>query len=113
MRRSLLRPSHQRSRITQIAWILASVLFLFTAENIWLDPWLRNKSHRMPSLVPEALSGAWFLAFAICGIALTLLVVCQILLFRDRDIHVWTKIGTGIAVLVVFLLRLNWVLVTN
>jgi hypothetical protein len=34
--------------------------------------------------VPEALSGAWFLVFAIGGIALTLLIVCQILLIRDR-----------------------------
>jgi hypothetical protein len=98
---------------TWIVWGLASVLFLFTAENIWIDPWLRNKSHWIPSLVPEALSGAWFLAFAICGIALTLLVVCQILLIRDRDLHVWTKMGTGIAVLVVLLLSVQWFRVTN
>jgi hypothetical protein len=62
--------------------------------------------------VPEALSGAWFLAFAICGIALTLLIVCQILLIRDRDLHVWTKMGTGIAVLVVLLLSVQWFRVT-
>jgi hypothetical protein len=89
------------------------VLFLFTTENIWIDPWLRNKSHRIPSLVPEALSGAWFLTFAICGIALTLLVVCQILLMRDRDLYVWTKMGTGIAVLVVLVLIVQWFRVTN
>lgn len=99
--------------MTQIAWGLASVLFFFTAENIWIDPWLRNRSHRIPSLVPEALSGAWFLAFAIGGIALTLLVVCQILLIRDRSLNVWTKIGTGIAVLVVLLLSVEWCRVTN
>ena len=63
--------------------------------------------------MPEALSGAWFLAFAICGIALTLLVVCQILLLRDRDLDVWTKMGTGIAVLVVLLLSVQWFRVTN
>jgi hypothetical protein len=89
------------------------VLFLFTAENIWVDPWLKNKSHRILSLVPEALSGAWFLAFAICGIALTLLVVCQILLIRDRHLPIWTKVGTGIAVLVVLLLAVQWFRVTN
>src|SRR5260370_27481294 len=113
MRRGSLRPSRQRSRIAQIAWVLASVLFFFTAENIWIDPWLRNRSHRIPSLVPEALSGAWFLAFAIGGIALTLLVVCQILLIRDLGLHDWTKIWTGIAVLVVLLLSVEWCRVTN
>ena len=76
-----------------------SGLFLFTAENIWLDPWLRNKFHWVPSLVPEALTGSWFLAFAIGAVTLTLLVVCQILLILDRDLHFWTKMGTGIALL--------------
>lgn len=89
------------------------MLFLFTTENIWIDPWLRNKSHLIPSLVPEALSGAWFLAFAICGIALTLLVVCQILLIRDRGLHVGAKMGTAIAVLVVLLLIVQWFRVTT
>ncbi len=113
MKRGSFSPSSQTSRITRIAWGLASVLFLFTVENIWIDPWLRNKSHLIPSLVPEALSGAWFLALAICGVALTLLVVCQILLIRDRDLCVWTKLRTGIAVLVVLLLSLQWFRVTN
>jgi hypothetical protein len=98
--------------MTSIAWALASALFLFTAENIWMDPWLRNKSHTIPSLVPEALSGAWFLALAVGGIALVLLVVCQILLTRDRNLAVWTKVGTGIAVLGVLLLSVQWIRVT-
>jgi hypothetical protein len=106
-------PSRRGSVVTRIAWGLASLLFFFTAENIWIDPWLRFKSHRIPSLVPEALSGAWFLAFAIGGIALTLLIVCQILLIRDRALHTWTKIGTGVAVLVVLLLSVEWCRVTN
>jgi hypothetical protein len=96
-----------------IAWGLASALFLFTAENLWIDPWLRSKSHRIPSFVPEALSGAWFVAFTIGSIALTLLVVCQILLIRDRVLPVWTKVGTGIAVLVVLVLSVQWLLITN
>jgi len=101
------------SRMKRIAWGLASVLFFFTAENIWIDPWLRNKSHGIPPLVPEALSGAWFLAFAIGGIALTLLIVSLILLIRDPALHIWTKMGTGIAVLVVLLLSVEWCRVTN
>ena len=99
--------------MTRIAWGLASVLFLFTAENLWIDPWLRDRFHRIPSLLPEALSGAWFIAFATGGIALTLLVVCQILLIRDRTLPLSTKTKTGIAVFVVLLLSVEWFRVTN
>src|SRR5271156_2698833 len=113
MRQGSLRPSGHRSRMTSIAWVLASALFLFTAENIWMDPWLRHKSHRIPSLVPEVLSGAWFLALAVGGIALVLLVVCQILLTQDHNLPVWTKARTGIAVLGVLLLSVQWVRVTS
>lgn len=113
MNKRSLRPWRQRSRLTSIAWGLASLLFLFTSENIWIDPWLRNKSHKIPSLVPEALSGSWFLVFTIGGIALALLVVCQILLTQDRNLSAWTKAGTGTAVLVVLLLSVQWFRVTN
>jgi hypothetical protein len=113
MPRDMRRSSEQGARITRISWVLASVLLLFTAENIWIDPWLRNESHRIPSLVPEALSGAWFLAFAIGGIILTLLVICEILLMRDRSLPLWTKIGTAIAVLAALLLSVQWFGVTT
>src|SRR5271170_4144216 len=113
MNRGSLRPPTQRSRMTSIAWSLASVLFLFTAENIWIDPWLRKKSHRLPSLMPEGLSAAWFLALEVGGVALALLVVCQVLLTRDRTVPVRTKVTTGIAVLVVLLLSVQWFRVTN
>jgi len=105
--------SVQRSRLKWIAWGLAVLLFLFTAENIWVDPWLRSKSHRIPSFVPEALSGTWFLAFAIGTVALILLVLSAILLLRDRAFSAWTKAGTGVAVFMVLLLSLQWVLITN
>jgi len=87
------------------------MLFCFTAENIWIDPWLRSKS--VPSLAPEALSGTWFLAFTIGGIALALLVFCEILLIRDRSLPVQTKVATGIALVVVLLLSVEWCRVTN
>ena len=112
MKRGLPRPSSQSSKMASIAWGLASALFLFTAENIWIDPWLRQKAPRIPSLVPEAFSGAWVLALALGGIGLVLLVMCQILLTRDRNLAVWTKVGTGIAVLVVLLLSVQWMRVT-
>jgi len=113
MNRGSLRPSGRRSRTTVIAWCLASILFLFTVENIWIDPWLRNKSHKMPSMVPEALSGSWFLALMVGGIMLAFVVMCQILLTKDRTLSVWTKVGTGIAVLVVLLLSALWVRMTS
>jgi hypothetical protein len=113
MRPGSPRLRRQRPRMTSIAWGLATVLFCFTAENLWIDPWLRQKSPRIPSLVPQALSGAWFLSLAVGGIALLLLVVCQILLTRDRNLAAWTKVGTGIAVLGVLLLSVQWFRITN
>jgi hypothetical protein len=113
MSRRSLQPSGQRLRIPLIAWGLASLLFLFTVENIWIDPWLRNKSHKIPSMVPEALSGSWFLALMVGGIVLAFLVMCQILLTRDRSLSVWMKVGTGIVVVVVMLLSARWVRTTS
>jgi hypothetical protein len=113
MRRGSLRPPSQKLKMSSIAWGLASVLFLFTAENIWIDPWLRNRSYGLPSLTPEALSGAWFLAVAVGGIALVLLIVCQILLTQDRNVPLGTKVRIGVAVLIVLLLSVQWIRVTN
>jgi hypothetical protein len=68
---------------------------------------------------PDSLAGAggikrkWFLAFAIGGITLTLLVVWQILLMRNPILSNWTKIGTGPAMLVVLLLGMEWCRVTT
>jgi hypothetical protein len=107
------RPSDQRSRLALIAWGLASLLLLFTVENIWIDPWLRRRFHKIPSLVPEALSGSWFLALMVGGVALALLVMCQIFLTQDRSASVWMKVGTGGAVLVVLLLSAQWVRITS
>ena len=108
-----LRPTGKRSRLPLIAWGLASLLFVFTVENIWIDPRLRHKFHALPSLVPEALSGSWFLALMVGGVALALLVMCQILLTRDRSVSVRMKVGTGIAVLSVLLLSAQWVRKTS
>jgi hypothetical protein len=109
-----LRLLGRTSMLTWTASCPASVLSLFAAESIWFDPWLRSKSHnRIPSLVPEALSGFWFSAFVLGGIALTLLVVCQILLIRDRNVQVRTKVATAFAIFAVSLLCVQWFRVTE
>jgi hypothetical protein len=96
-----------------IAGGLASVIFLFTVENIWIDPWLRHRSHRIPSLVPDAQSVAWFLALAIGAIALTLLIVCWILLIRDRYTLLSMKLLVGVAVILALFLSVAWLRETN
>ena len=113
MTRDSPRSQDQTSRIPWLVWLLAAGLFLFTSENIWLDPWLRHRAHRIPSLVPAALSGIWFLVFAVGGIALILLLVCEILLIRDRYVHFSTKMRFGIVVLMALSLSVDWVRVTN
>jgi hypothetical protein len=49
MGRASLHPAPLRMRLTWIVWGLASLLCLFTVENIWIDPWLRHNSRRIPS----------------------------------------------------------------
>jgi hypothetical protein len=112
MRRGSLRPSVQRSKMTWIAWSLASALSLFLAENIWIAPWFK-RFYGISSLVSVPLSGAWFLALAIGGITLTVLIVCQILLTQDHDVLLWKKLGTGIATLIVLLLSARWFYLTT
>jgi hypothetical protein len=109
-----LRPLGWTSVLTWTTWRLASVLFLFAAENIWFDPWLRNKLHyKIPSLVPKQPGGVWFLTLILGGIALALLVVCQTLLIRDRNVQVRRKVGTGLAIFAVILLCVQWFRVTE
>src|SRR5271169_302142 len=113
MDRGSLGPRGQKSKVAWIAGGIASALLLFMAENIWIDTWLRHKSHRIPSFVPEAESGVWFLVLAVGGIALTLLIVCLALLLKDRDTTLWMKLGIGIAVILVMLMGVEWFRVTN
>jgi hypothetical protein len=113
MSRSSLRRPGRKPKVAWVAAALASMLILLTVENIWIDPWTRHKSHRIPSLVPEAQSGTWFLAFTVIATGLMLLILCLILLLRDRGAPLWTKLGVGIAVVLVLLLSGDWFRVTN
>jgi hypothetical protein len=100
-------------KIARIGIGLGSLLILFFIENIWIDAKLRHRSHRIPSFVPDALGGPWFLVFVVAAIILALLVACLILLLRDRNASVGIKAGTGGMAILALLLSVQWVLVTN
>jgi hypothetical protein len=100
-------------KIARIGIGLGSLLVLFLIENIWIDPKLRHRSHRIPSFVPEALGGPWFLVFVTAIIILVLLVACLVLLLKDSNASFGLKTGTGTMVVLTMLLSVQWVLVTN
>jgi hypothetical protein len=98
-----------RSPIAKIALVLAGAVCLFTAENLWIEPWAAKRSHhRLPSFVPEALGGTWFLVLMVLGIAMILAVLCQVLLVRTAGFAGWKKTLTGIAVLAAVILTCEW-----
>lgn len=101
-----------RSKVMRIIWLVASVLVLFTAENIWVAPWLKNKMPLIPNLAPEALSGFWFLALLAITLFSILLVVAQVLVALDRGIPLRKRVGTGLATLSAVLLCVLWARVT-
>ncbi|HET8965277.1 MAG TPA: hypothetical protein VFN20_03630 [Candidatus Acidoferrum sp.] len=102
------------SQIAKIAWVVSAAVCLFAAENIWIDPWLARKSHhKLPSFVPEALSGVWFLTLMALAITVILLVVYEVLLMRDARIAPWKKTATGILVVAAAVLVGGWVVATG
>lgn len=101
-----------RAKVMLIIWLVASVLALFAAENIWIAPWLKNKLPRIPNLVPEALSGLWFLALLAVAVFCILLIVAQVLVALDRGIPLRKKVGTGLVTLCAVLLSVTWARVT-
>jgi hypothetical protein len=106
-------PAGAASPLVWIAWALAATICLFTLENIWVDPWLRSRWHRIPSLVPDALGGAWVLTATILGVILALLATCQILLMKETNRPRWQKLLSGMAVVLAALLFADWIAVTS
>lgn len=102
-----------RAKVMSIIWFVAALLVLFTTENIWIDPWLRNKSRHAPSLTPEALSGLWFLALLGVTVFSILLIVAQVLVSMDRGIPLHKRVGTGLATFSAVLLCVLWARVTS
>lgn len=102
-----------RGKVIWIIWFVAAVLVLFTVENIWIDPWLRSKSHHVPRLTPEALSGLWFLVLLGVSVFSILLIVAQVLVALDRGIPLRKRVGTGLATISAILLCVLWARVTS
>jgi len=102
-----------RAKVISIIWLLASLLVLFTAENIWIAPWLKNKLPHIPNLAPEALSGIWFLALLAITVFCILLIVAQVLVALDRGIPLRRRVGTGLATFSAVILCVLWARVTS
>lgn len=105
--------SSSRTRVISLIWLVASLLVLFTAENIWIAPRLKNKLPHIPSVAPEGLSGLWFLALLTITVFSLLLIVAQVLVALDRGIPLRKKIGSGVATFFAVLLCVLWARVTS
>jgi hypothetical protein len=102
------------SLVARIAWISAGAICLFAVENIWIDARLvRRSNHRLPSLVPEALGGMWFMAFLALAIGLVLAVFCIVPLLKDAAVAGWKKALTGTLVLAAVILAGDWFAATG
>lgn len=101
-----------RAKVVRVIWLVASILVLFTAENLWIAPWLKNRLPRIPNLAPEGLSGLWFLALLGITVFSILLIVAQFLVALDRGIPLRKRVGTGLATLSAVLLCVLWARVT-
>jgi hypothetical protein len=111
-----LRSPNRSSPARAIFWfaaVLSSAVIFFTAENIWIDPRLRNRFPSIPSLRPEAQSGTWFLVAALGALFLALVVACLVFLLRDKTAALWSKAGIVAALGLALLLGTEWALVTN
>lgn len=102
-----------RTKVQRMIWLIASLLILFTAENIWVAPRLKNRMPHVPTFAPHALSGLWFLALLALTVFSILLIVAQVLVATDRGIPLGKKMGTGFAAFSAVLLCVLWVRVTS
>jgi hypothetical protein len=106
-------PPIRKSLTLSLTWVLTTVLFIITVENIWLDPWLRSRYPDFPSLAPQPPSILWIISFAGIGIVCVVLMVGQVLLMRRDGVSRNSKIVAGVSVIIALLLSLTWFLVTS
>lgn len=106
-------PPMRKSLTLSLTWLLTSVLFAVTIENIWLDPWLKSRFPDFPSLAPQPPSVLWIATFAAIGIVCVVLMVGQVLLMRRAGVSRNSKIVAGVSVIMALLLSVTWFLVTS
>ncbi|HXC48313.1 MAG TPA: hypothetical protein VNU20_08460 [Candidatus Sulfotelmatobacter sp.] len=106
-------PPMRKSLTLSLTWLLTTILFAVTIENIWLDPWLRKQFHEFPSLAPQPPSVLWIVTFGAIGIICVVLIVGQVLLMRRAGVSRNSKIVAGVSVILALLLSVTWFLVTS
>jgi hypothetical protein len=106
-------PPMRKSLTLSLTWLLTSLLFAVTIENIWLDPWLKSRFPDFPSLAPQPPSVLWIATFAAIGIVCVVLMVGQVLLMRRAGVSRNSKIVAGVSVIMALLLSVTWFLVTS
>jgi hypothetical protein len=106
-------PPIRKSLTLSLTWLLTSLLFAVTIENIWLDPWLKSRFPDFPSLAPQPPSVLWIATFAAIGIVCVVLMVGQVLLMRRAGVSRNSKIVAGVSVIMALLLSVTWFLVTS
>ena len=108
-----IQPPMRKSLTLSLTWLLTSILFAVTIENIWLDPWLKSRFPDFPALAPQPPSALWIGTFAAIGIVCVLLMVGQVLLMRRSGVARNAKIVAGVSVILALLLSVTWFLVTS
>src|ERR1700751_2810980 len=106
-------PPMRKSLTLSLTWLLTSILFAVTIENIWLDGWLKSRFSDFPSLAPQPPSILRIGTFAAIGIVCVVLMVGQVLLMRRAGVARNAKIVAGVSVILALLLSVTWFLVTS
>src|ERR1044071_5104335 len=103
------------SPIARVIWIAAIAVCLFSVENVWIDPWIAQRSrHRLPSLVPDPLGGMWLLALlAVVLVSVLMVISLVLLLLRDRHVSRGKKALTAALVLGAVALGGEWFVATG
>lgn len=110
---SFITPPSLTRRVLYVSWALAALVSLFFIENIWIDPRVTARHHRVPSLIPAPDSTLWMIVFALGGLFCVALVVVLIFAVVNRGLPVRIKIAAGAILVATSLFWLQWSLATN
>src|ERR1700690_3898793 len=93
---SFITPPGVTRRILRRSWVLAALVSLFFIENIWIDPRVTRRHHRIPSLVPPPESSLWLIVFALGGMFCIALVLVLIFAVVNSSLPTRTKMAAGV-----------------